>query len=238
MNIADLAPALDRRPDGYGAEQLFLCGMKGTGKSTLTRRIIDALPDTEVVVVIDSKHDWQFRRRFGGLGYLFRLFRPKARGEFLQLPYTDLRLVPAGRYVYRPSYPETRDAGVIRIFTTTLQAAKKRKRGVTLVIDEAGDFATGSSPMRALGKLIRESRSMWVRLIIGSQRPSGIPSLMMSEANKFVALHLQKKEDLERVAEYGGDVFATNPPGWHDFNFADIRRRVAKLVRQPDRRAA
>src|SRR5258706_2363691 len=102
---------------------------------------------------------------------------------------TDLRLVPSGRYIYRPSYPEIDDPGAHRIFLTSL----KRKH-MTLVVDEAGDFGS-VSPIRSLGNVIREGRSKHVRFIAGSQRPSGIPVLFITEAHKVAVFYLQLDED-------------------------------------------
>lgn len=214
MKLSEIAPSVDTRKGGWGAEQLFICGQKGTGKSTLERKVVGSLPADEVVMLIDSKRDWPDVRQ------------PWSRGGpsvWRFAPTTDMRLLPAGRWVYRPSYPDWTDAGVLRIYRTALAFKKLRKRPCTVVLDELGDLSTGGSTPRLLGKLLRESRSMWVRLIVGCQRPADVTLLAIQEATKVAAFHLANKDNRKRLADWVDPRMMDNPPGWFDFNFADTR---------------
>lgn len=221
MRLSELAPACDR---DWGAEQLFITGQKGTGKSTLTRKIIASLPSDEIVMLLDSKRDWDYRHWLTGTGG-----NPDA---WRSAPTTDVRLLPAGRWVYRTSYPDWTDAGALRVFSTALQVKKARRRGCTVVIDELGDFSTGGSTPRILGKLLRESRSMWVRLIVGCQRPADVTLLAIQEATKVAAFHLANKDNRKRLADWVDPRFLENPPGWFDFNFADVRAHTFTTIIQ------
>lgn len=213
------------RKDGWGAEQLFITGTKGTGKSRLIRRICDeALPADEIVLVIDSKHDWPAKRWFPG-----RKTDPKT---WYFAPTTDLRLLPPGRWVYRTSYPDWSDPGFIRACLTSLKVKRFRKRSCTIILDELGDLSSGSGTPKPLGKLLRESRSMWVRLIVGCQRPADVTLLAVQEATKAAAFHLQNEDNRKRLAKWLDPRFINNPPDWHDFNFADTRKHTFIVVSQ------
>ena len=223
MKLSDLTPT---DTADYGAERLFIAGQSGSGKSTLMQKIIAAIPPTRdskgephgwCVVVIDSKQDWQYRRIWQ---------RGPGASRYRPLPVTDLRLVPDGYYVYRPkSFPERSDSGAQRIFRTALQ-----RKYCVIVVDELADFGTGGIP--ALGKLIRQGRAKHCIIIAGTQRPSGITLLAITEANKLICFGLGSRDDYDRVAKWGDSRFMQPPSGEHDFNFYDRRARRFVRVQQ------
>lgn len=224
MRVADIAPSVDKRAKGWGAEQLLVTGTKGTGKSSLTRLCIDALPADEIVLVIDSKHDWDARHWWRGSGGNSLAWR--------FAPTTDMRLLPPGRWVYRTEYPDWQDAGFLKACLTALKVKRLRKRSCTIVLDELGDLSSGSSTPKPLGKLLRESRSMWVRLIVGCQRPADVTLLAVQEATKCAAFTLQNEDNRKRLAKWLDPRFIDNPTGWHDFHFVDTRTHQFTTIEQ------
>lgn len=231
MNIGQIAPAVDYRKGGWGAEQLFITGQKGTGKSTLERRVIATLPDDEIVLLIDSKRDWPNVRHWVRS---WSQAHQAPRDVWRMAPTTDMRLLPAGRWVYRPHFPEATDPGVLRIYRTALQVKKLRKRSCTIVLDELGDLSPGGNTPILLGKLLRESRSLWVRLIVGCQRPASVSLLAVQEATKVCAFHLANRDNRKRLADWVDPRFMDNPPGWFDFHFADTRAHTFATIAQPE----
>lgn len=225
MNIAEIAPTVDTRKGGWGAEQLFITGQKGTGKSTLERAVINSLPRDEIVMLIDSKRDWPDVRHWArGTGR-----NPLA---WRMAPTTDMRLLPPGRWVYRPHFPEWSDPGVLRIYRTALHVKRLRKRSCTVVLDELGDLSPGGNTSALLGKLLRESRSLWVRLIVGCQRPASVTLLAVQEATKVCAFHLANRDNRKRLADWVDPRFMNNPPDWFDFHFADTRAHTFTTILQ------
>lgn len=226
MNIADISP---RQDADYGAERMFICGESGRGKSRLTKRIVEALPPMRdkrghthdlLVVVVDSKHDWPFAR-------LPRLGKGDGKPRWQRLPFTDLRLVPPGFYIYRPStYPESGDAGSQKIFLTAL-----KRQFCVVVIDEAGDYSHGRSAA-ALGKLIRQGRAKNVIVMCGTQRPTGVVLLAITEAVILICFHLGSADDYDRLAKWGNPAFAEPPDGEYDFNLFNRRKKRFIRVRQ------
>lgn len=222
MKLDELLPSDDPK---YGAERMFICGQSGTGKSTLTEKICFAIPSAKdekgelhkpCVVVIDSKHDWKFRRLPWQSG-----------AKWLALPTTDLRILPPGYYVYRPKeYPESADTGARRIFRTAL-----KRKYCTVVIDEGADFG-GAQGVPELSKLIRQARSKHVRVIFGTQRPVAVTLLAITEAIKIVCFGLGSKDDYKRLAQWGNEAFQDPPAGEHDFNFFNRRTKQFTRVKQ------
>ena len=224
MRIADLTPTDDAQ---YGAERMFIAGESGSGKSTLTQKIVSAIPPTRdkagklhgwCVVIVDSKRDWE-HRRFP--------WEKRDRYQYSALPYTDLRFVPDGYYVYRPkSFPERADAGARRIFRTCLQ-----RKYCVIVVDELGDWG-GTAGIPELGKMIRQGRSKHCIIICGTQRPAGIVLLAITEANKLVCFQLGSRDDYDRLAKWASALFADPPDGEHDFNVFNRRTKRFTRVRQ------
>lgn len=225
MNIADIAPTDDAR---YGAERVFIAGSSGTGKSMLTAKLIAAIPSARdkrgkahgwCVVVVDSKHDWEYRR----------WWQREGASPWERLPLTDLRLVADGHYVYRPrTFPERADAGARRIFRTCLQ-----RRYCVIVVDELADFGA-TAGIAELGKMIRQARAKHVIVICGTQRPTGVVLLAITEANKLFCFKLGSRDDYDRLAKWGDPHFAEPPSGVHDFNFFDRRSRRFVRVEQTE----
>jgi energy-coupling factor transporter ATP-binding protein EcfA2 len=215
MKIDELMP----EPD----EQLFVAGQKGSGKSTLIRKLLDKLPRDELVIVWDTKGEWKARRRW-------QTWR-REQAPHLLLPHTNVRLLRPAVYIFRPHYPEYNDPRNERLLIGALKRGK-----CTLVIDEASDLSKGTWVLPSLGKVIRQGRWKKVRLIIGSQRPSGISALCMTEATKVAAFRMRKAEDRKRMATEVDPAMAAMPKGRYDFWWMDDRatdgREGAILITQ------
>jgi len=183
-------------------EQLFIAGQKGAGKTTLIRRLL-ALPALrdELVVIIDSKPDWDklapmFGRNKGN----------KPRKLDMRFLWTLNNIKAKGIYVYQslPDRPAYDDPNIERlIFWAIARFDKlKKKKGMTIVVDELADFSKGSYTTPAMSKLIRQGRSKKVRTILGSQRPSGIPQIAVDQAQRYAIFMLMNKNDRKRLAEW------------------------------------
>lgn len=178
MKIADILPPVDG--------QIFLSGKKGSGKSTLDLMLIDAIPDTEIILVIDSKDEWALKP-----------FLKLGNKKVHHLRIANLHLVrEPGIYVYKSHYPHFYDPGVTRLL---LQAFKRKH--LTVVIHEMYHFCHGNNPLPALGQLITMGRAKFIRLHMESQRPSNIPVICYTESDVFVAFHLAKDADRKRMAD-------------------------------------
>lgn len=219
MKLADLAPDVD--------ERLFIGGQSGTGKTWLTKKLAELLALGEPVIVIDTKPDpewdhkkwWQFWKK---------------QGRWRALPTFNLKKLKPGGYVYRPKhYPEWADPGVKKILLNALKvkpSPKKGEKAVTLIIDELSDLSRGPMAIQELAKVIRQGRAKHVRMIIGTQRPAGVPLIAITEANKVIAFRLRNTDDRKRLMQWVADEMIKKPgPGRHDFwtkNDANDERAV------------
>lgn len=148
--------------------------------------LIDTIPDSEIILVIDSKDEWQLKRGLMmGNKPIHRVLVP------------DLRLIRRpGIYVYKSKYPHFYDPNVTKLL---LQAFKRKH--MTVVIHEMYHFCHGNNPLPALGQLITMGRNKFIRLHMESQRPANIPVICYTEADVFVTAHLAKDADRKRMAD-------------------------------------
>lgn len=212
---ADLVPNSD--------EQLFICGQKGSGKTTLIRKMLSLIRN-ELIIIIDSKPDWDDLEPMIGVG---KRDDDAPRKLDMRYLWTLNSIKATGIYVYqtkfdRPAYDDPNVSKIIFWAIRRFDKLKKRK-GMTIVVDELGDFAKGSYTTPAMSKLIRQGRSKDVRTILGSQRPSGIPQIAIDQSQRFCVFMLMNKNDRKRLAEWvhpGLEKMATN----RDFYYYEIPR--------------
>lgn len=200
-------------------EQLLVCGQKGAGKTTLIRRLLTLIPE-ELTIIIDSKPDWDH------LEPMMVVETDKPRKLDMRLLWTLKSKKAHGIYVYqtKDDIPAYEDKNVDRIIFWAL----KRKH-VTIVVDELGDFAKGSYTTPSMSKLIRQARSKHCRVILGSQRPGGgIPQIAVDQSQRFCVFMLMNRNDRKRLAEWIHPGLAKMANG-RDFWYYEIPRdRPAK----------
>lgn len=161
-------------------ERSVIIGLSGCGKTNLARELINVIPDA---VIIDSKREWPHE----GYNVITRA---------VELPW-QLKL---GRFpiLYKPGPHEFSNLKVYdRIFEQLF------KRGnVTCYIDEIAAFATANQSPHYLKALYAQGRSRGIRMIGGTQRPSGIPKSCITECNGFYCFSLNDKQDQRTVQAY------------------------------------
>lgn len=195
MRLVDMLPDID--------EQAFITGKKKSGKSTLVRQMITKLPDNDIIIILDTKHEWKLRP-------FMRLGNKRVH----RLRITNIRLLRSpGIYVYQSKYPHFYDPGVTKI----LLSAYKRK-DVTIVIHEIYHLCHGSNPLPALGQAIAQGRARNLRLLLESQRPANCPVMSYTDADIFIEFLLQNPDDRKRMADNSGFPELLIPIwGMHDF---------------------
>ena len=221
MKIGEICPAPN--------ERLFIAGATGSGKTELMRACLRTIR-REPIIIFDTKPEFEARHWWDPRRLRMRERRnadPLAEAIFLPKGVPLKSLTP-GVYVFRPEYPEYGDPRV----TPILLAALKRGN-CTLVIDELGDFSRGGYVHPALGKVIRQGRKKRVRMLIGSQRPAGIPLIAITEANKVCCFFLMSDDDRKRMAKYVNAAMMQIPQTEFGFWFAKRGRYEARQLELP-----
>jgi len=178
-NLIELDSIIPRESD-----RVFIVGQTGTGKTVLARAL---LQQREHVVVLDTK------RRIIWPGYtIFTDFKKLA----------DIDPVKTKRVVFKPTFDDivNNNGAVINGFFRWIF---ERQR-CALYVDELADVATGDDFPFHYGKCLREGRELGIEVLSGTQRPTFIPQIAMSEAEHIYCFKLRMFADRQRVERLTG----------------------------------
>lgn len=214
-------------------EQLFIVGMKGSGKTTFEKNLIQPLAKKGLVIIVDSKPEWEDTVDFDSrdttrphalspklwLWQRRKLERKTTKGVYIYQ-------VPAGTIAYGDSFVDT-------LFLWALKRSKalQDSQNLTLVIDEAADFCHGAYTTPAFDKLLRQSRSKKVRLIIGTQRPKGISTLIVDQARKYAVFLILNKSHRKSLAESIHPALEEPPDGPFSFWWYEVPRDGKPMIK-------
>lgn len=177
--LVELKEIVPRRND-----RVALFGQTGSGKTTLARAF---LQERQHVVVLDTK------RRIAWPGYaIFTDFRK----------LSDIDPEKIERVIFKPSYNDTVANGGA-IMNAFFRWVFERKR-CTLYVDELADVANGDNFPFHYGACLREGRELGIEVISGTQRPTNIPQIAMSEAEHVYCFKLRMFADRQRVERLTG----------------------------------
>lgn len=185
LAIADLRPpykpktgkAIEELGD---AQRLFIAGMTGCGKTTLAREL---LRGRKHVVVYDWKGNihWPGYRRYTTLK---ECVRAGNAGKITKI-------------IYAPNKAELRDPEMHEAFFRWVY----ERGNCTLYIDEVSSVTTNNDIPDGYKDCLVRGREQGVETVSSSQRPTGIPQWILSEAERFYVFRLQMAQDREKIAE-------------------------------------
>lgn len=175
LDINSLSP---RRND-----RVFISGQTGSGKSTLARVLLQR---REYVVIIDAKRTikWPGYEIFTDLKKL-----------------TDVDPVKFPKLIYKPSFAALdewdkfgNDSEINRFFQWVYD-----RHNTTLYVDELALITKGNIAPFYYGACMMQGRELNIEVISGTQRPTGIPQVVMSEAEHVYVFKLRMEQDRQRI---------------------------------------
>jgi DNA helicase HerA-like ATPase len=173
----DLKALIPRRTD-----RALLSGQTGSGKTTLAQVL---LQHREYVVVLDVKGTLNW----GG----YRVFP-----ELKKLK--DVDPVEVKKIIYRPTYAELGSEEAINDFFGWVYD----RRNTTLYVDELAGVTRGDRYPYFYGACLMRGRELGIEVISGTQRPTHIPQIAMSEAEHVYTFKLKMRRDRERMEDLTG----------------------------------
>lgn len=203
-------------------ERLFFVGTNGSGKTKLMREFYLREPR---YCVMDPKGDF-----------------PKAPGDKVVKSPKDFRwnLFPDGlwgsglfavpRILYRPDpkYQPTMDLRLRWLFYKARKLKKRHRPAFRVGVDE-GLFqskAFSNSRPRWLMSSAITGRSLDLGLDLNSQRPSGIPVEIRSEAWRMYVFYLGDQDDMKAILRYAQGTLTIDDlmDLGEDFSFIEVKR--------------
>ena len=237
-NNSDEIPAF--RPIIRLGERMTALGQTGSGKTHLMMRLLDrAIPAALPIVVIDPKNavqapsdNWQIVESLPR-AWEREIRRPK-RPHFRRL-------------IVRPflrEFPESKvNSEALNEIWRRLWEQKREWlgndwRSPTLAyIDEIKLVTDGNRAHWSLSRLVEQGRQPGLMIWGGTQRPSLIPRMFLSDADHKVCFRLLDEADRERASEVFGEAAREMPgPGQHDFWYREpgVAQLEPVLVHQED----
>jgi len=210
-----------KKPDIW-ADRGIAIGGTGSGKSTLCEKLIEQAradyPDLKVLI-LDSKPRFQAEHETNGrsAAHLYKKWDHGTMipGSFvLPTKNSGAALEDVWRYggkvaiAQAPEGPENTDELIEMLapahrFLSEARASEPR----LIYVDELMDFfATSGHPVGRDNVLLRFSRAGRERgcgSLVATQRPRGIPTQLVQEANKLYMFKLRNVQDVDHLEEFG-----------------------------------
>jgi len=227
MKIMEQVEVLTPTQDG----RTMVLGRTGSGKSTLQDNLLLrylALYPTARVLIIDSKP--RFKAEYSTSGNTAeRHYKKWSRGNFLQGSYRlenkgDIKpqLDTIWRMRGRVAIAQTRPGdladlawleGVARVFYGSYSDKTPR----LIMIDELADFFEVRRSGGIFHQAARSGRELGIGMLAGSQRPSYIPTVVMTESDRLYLFNLDYSEDMKKVHQMGVPKDVAAPSVDHSF---------------------
>lgn len=191
-------------------EHVFIAGRTGSGKTWAARKY---LAGYENVVALDTK---------GTLTW------PEA-GEDLTLVtrLNDIPEVETGKIIYRPDWQELEDEYYNRFFRWIYQ-----RRNTIVWIDEVMSICPNPFKIPDYYKAcLTRGRELGIGVWSLTQRPSGIPQVIMSEATHYLIFNLTMPQDRVKIVEMTGATEIMEMPGKYVFWYYHVEAEKARLAR-------
>lgn len=179
------------------SERAVFAGSTGSGKTYAMLKLAGWYFGKKQIIVIDTKGDSSIKR----------LKAPVATVLLQMSKYDDPRKHPL--VVFRPTGAAMADPATFnQMFEWVF------RRGHTMVlIDEASQVSAGSTqPSVGMLDMVTRGRDRGVQVWSATQRPVGVPVILLSECEVFFCFSLRRRGDRRTMDDYTRDGFAEMVP--------------------------
>ena len=187
---------------------VLIAGMTRSGKSFFCEQV---LARYTYVVKLDTKHEYLERRRKGE-----SVWDGLTEGKDFVIVHDldSLEEAETDKIIYAPPF-ELQD---MDSFDTFFMWIYERENTI-LWIDELMSFTTAHSYSRQLHKLMIMGNSKNIGVWACTQRPAGIPTIILANVYYIIAFNLNFPADRKKMSEITGDEHFLEKPEEHNFWF-------------------
>lgn len=185
-----------------------VCGMTRTGKSLLCEEYLARYP---YVVKLDTKNECLERRRKAE-----NVWSSLVEGEDFEVVFSleDAKRSTLDRIVYVPDFEEQTEEGFNQFFRWIFE-----RENTIVWVDELMTVATSSKIPKELHRLVILGNSKNVALWACTQRPTGIPNIVLANSTYFFTFNLNLPQDRKKLMEITGCEELLEKPTGHYFWF-------------------
>lgn len=204
-------------------ERTFIVGSTGSGKTYLARRLLWGAPN---VIVLDPKHGFTWSDKAGAN-------TGDSKYDFAVPEIEDLKRWDGKRpIIFQP--PMIRGKSMESIYDEFFALCWFWKTPL-VYCDELMQIAPTGNPPFELKKVITQGRQRGITAIFGTQRPSKIPVICMSESQHYFAGRLANKVDREKMADYmNSELLVRQPAKKFEFWYANESRDSPVMIGADD----
>lgn len=192
-------------------KHVLICGTTGTGKSYLAEQY---LKNYDFVIKLDTKNETAERKKAGrsawdGLeeGKDFTIVRDI---ELLDDVETD-------KIIFVPSYYDQTEEMFNQFFDWVFL-----RENTIVWIDELMSVGTSAKCPRSLMRIYTQGRSKNVGIWSCSQRPAGIPTIVLANSDYYFIFNLNNVNDRKRLYDMTGCTEMMELPRGHNFWYFKI----------------
>lgn len=104
------------------------------------------------------------------------------------------------------------------------------RRNCFVYTDETNLVCRGNLPTDAYRACVTSGRERGIGMLHATQRPAGIPGILLSESEHFYCFALNRLDDRKRMAEMMPEQVVTQPAEGHSFYYAGPGRPIQYLT--------
>ena len=197
-------------------KHVLVCGTTGTGKSYLAEQY---LKNYKYVIKLDTKDETNERRRRG-----LSAWEGLTEGKDFTVTsdFDQLDEIETDKIIYNPFYDDQTEELFNKFFDWVF------KRENTIVwIDEIMGLATAHRMPRSLLRIYTQGRSKNIGLWACSQRPAGIPAIVLSNSDYYFIFNMNNINDRKRIYDMTGMREMLELPKGHNFWYYKIGNDIA-----------
>ena len=192
-------------------KHVLICGSTGSGKSYLAEQYLKGY---KYVIKLDTKDETNERRRKGlspweGLR--------EGRDFVVISDFEQLDDCEADKIIFNPSYYDQTEDLFNRFFDWVFL-----RENTIVWIDEVMGLATAYRMPRALLRIYTQGRSKNVGLWACSQRPAGIPQIILANSDYYFIFNMNNINDRKRIYDMTGIKSMLELPKGHNFWYYKI----------------
>lgn len=201
-------------------KHVLICGTTGTGKSYLAEQYLKGY---KFVIKLDTKNETDERRRKG-----LSAWEGLIEGQDFTVcsNFDDLDNIDTDKIIFNPSYYEQTEELFNQFFDWVFL-----RENTIVWIDEVMGIGTSQKMPRSLLRCYTQGRSKNVGLWACSQRPAGIPTIILANSDYYFIFNLNNINDRKRMYEMTGMREMLELPKGHNFWYYKIgNERAVKAV--------